>query len=229
MGTTSGGEEDVTEGQKLVLPIDKSIITVMYKEDSPAYEHEHGEGYPHYAIDMYSHYGSSLRASGNGTVVGVGGSPNIGVGYWVAIQYNNVVRWEYNSSTTNIIPGVVLRYFHLSSMSSLEVGDTVNTNTIIGYYGNTGSKQGMDPHLHLEVDTDTNYPLYTPTLSGNKGGLYAGTRGDGDTTIEPCTVLFKSTILNQTIDSQQSYCAIHPGTEPYINENKVDFWKTQTA
>ena len=43
------------------------------------------------------------------------------------------------------------RYCHMQSASSLNIGDTVNTNTIVGIMGATGNVTGI--HLHLEYAT----------------------------------------------------------------------------
>ena len=77
--------------QKLCVPINKSTITAMYKDDSnPAYKHEWDSG-GHFGLDMHG-TPSTFYASGIGTVVGSGGASKSGVGYWVAIRYNNVYQ-----------------------------------------------------------------------------------------------------------------------------------------
>lgn len=43
------------------------------------------------------------------------------------------------------------RYCHMKNASPLNVGDTVNTNTIVGIMGATGNVTGI--HLHLEYAT----------------------------------------------------------------------------
>lgn len=89
----------------------------------------------------------------------------------------------------------------------------------------------MKAHLHVEVDTDVNYPLYTPTLTGNVGGLYAGTRGSGDTTFDPTSIFFVKTSSpeQQTLSYAQSKCDKHPSAnEHYINTAKMTTWATKT-
>lgn len=214
--------------QKLALPLNNCTITAMYKDDSnPAYQHDWDAG-GHFGLDMYGSP-ATFYASGNGTVVGVGGSASVGVGYWVAIKYTNVYRWSMNSSSLTTLPAVIVRYFHLASKSSLKVGDSVTLDTVIGRMGNTGA-WNMGTHLHVEADTDINYPLYTPTLTGAAGGLYAGVRGSGDTTIDPCTIFFRKTSApeNQTVGYSQSYCNTHGTSEPYINTAKVNALNNKT-
>jgi len=214
--------------QKLALPINKCTITAMYKDDSnPAYKHEWDAG-GHFGLDMVG-YPNPIYASGNGKVVGVGGAATAGVGFWVAVQYDNVYQWNMSTTSLKVIPSIIMRYFHLAKKSNLSVGQLVNLNTIIGTYGNTGVFK-MNAHLHIEVDTDVKYPLYTPTLTGAAGGLYAGIRGTGDTTFDPCSILFVKTSSpeSQTANYSQSYCDIHGTSEPYINVAKVNKLATKT-
>ncbi len=220
-GFSSGGGDN---GQYLALPMDSCTVTVMYQDDSnPAYKHEWEAG-GHFGLDMVG-TPNTPYASGNGTVVGVGGSEKSGVGYWVAIRYDNVYAWNNENENISIIPSIIMRYYHLSARSTLNVGDAVSFGTTIGTYGHTGVwYDKMKSHLHLEVDTDTAHPLYTPTLTGNAGGLYAGVRGSGDTTFDPCTIFFvKNGTKKQVLSYSQSYCDIHPNAkESYINVAKIE-------
>lgn len=213
--------------QKLALPINKCNITVMFKEDSPGYAHD---WYPpcHFGMDMTGTV-NPFYASGVGKVVGVGGAATVGVGFWAAIQYDNVYKWSMSSSSLTTLSSVIVRYFHLAAKPALTVGQSVSLATKIGTYSNTGSAK-MNAHLHVEVDTDVNYPLYTPTLEGAAGGLYAGTRGTGDTTIDPSSVFFIKTSADeyQALSYSQSYCNTHGTAEPYINTAKITKWKQQT-
>lgn len=208
--------------QKLALPINNCTITAMYQEDSsPAYEHDTQLSGGHFGLDMNG-TPNPFYASGNGKVVGVGGTATTGVGYWIAIQYDSVYKWSMTSDTLTVVPAIVMRYFHLAAKPNLSVGTSVTLDTIIGTIGNTGERK-MYNHLHIEVDTDTKYPTYTPTLTGSAGGLSAGVRGSGDTTFDPCSVLFvkETSPENQSVTFSQSYCNSHP-SEPYINEKKVE-------
>jgi murein DD-endopeptidase MepM/ murein hydrolase activator NlpD len=50
--------------------------------------------------------------------------------------------------------GRVYYYAHLDSYApGIEVGDPVNTKTLLGYVGTTGNAQGTPPHLHFGVYT----------------------------------------------------------------------------
>lgn len=214
--------------QKLALPINNCTITAMYKDDSnPAYKHEWDPG-GHFGLDMVGSP-NPFYASGDGKVVGVGGTSTSGVGFWVAIKYDNVFKWSMTSTALSTVSSIIMRYFHLAQKPALSVGQSVTMDTKIGTYGKTGALS-MAAHLHIEVDTDVNYPTYTPTLTGAAGGLSAGIRGSGDTTFDPCSILFVKTSApeSQSIHYSQSYCDIHGTTEKYINVAKVDKLATKT-
>lgn len=219
-------EPEPGAAQYLALPLNKCKITAMYKDDSnPAYQHEWSTN-GHFGLDMVG-MARPFYASGNGTVVGVGGGQRIGVGYWAAIRYDNVYSWNMENDNLQVLPSIIVRYYHLLEKPSLTEGQKVTLDTLIGSYDRTGAwYDSMKEHLHVEVDTDIKNPLHTPTLGGNVGGLYAGNRGTGDTTIDPCTVFFVKTSApeNQTLDYVQSYCDKHKEEdiyEPYINEDKM--------
>jgi len=223
--------------QKLALPINKCTITAMYKTDSPGY---HEWDTTHYGVDMTGSV-NPFYASGNGTVVDVGGSATTGVGFWAAIRYNDVYKWNSSSpSSLTAIGDVIVRYFHLKAKPSLTKGQAVTLDTAVGTYANTGGWT-MGNHLHVEVDTDVKNPLYTPTLGSASGGLQAGARNDKDTTIDPMTVFFRKTTApeSQTITYSQSYCAANHLIKPanttrcsgglkYINTAKVTTMPTRT-
>lgn len=170
-------------------------------------------------------------ASGDGTVVDIGGIGITGVGYWTAIRYDNVYKWSTGTSSLTIVPAIIVRYFHLASKPSLKCGKPVNLDTIIGTYGHTGKwHDRMGSHPHVEVDTDINYPLYTPTLTGAAGGLFPRYRDSRDTTIDPASVFFlkKTAPENQTLGYMQSKCDKHPSAnELYINVSEINTWKTK--
>ncbi|MGN0629014.1 MAG: hypothetical protein ACI4IW_05250 [Oscillospiraceae bacterium] len=109
------------------------------------------------------------------------------------------------------------------------IGNSVTLDTVIGKVGNTGAWD-MGTHLHVEADTNANYPLYTPTLTGAAGGLYADIRGSGDTAIDPCTIFFRKTSApeNRTVGYSQSCCNTHGTSEPYISTAKINALSNKT-
>jgi len=141
--------------QKLILPINKCRLTASWK--TAAYRVRFG--FEHYGADMVSTAGDRiLWASGNGTVVAAGWD-NV-VGNAVAVSYPGALNHR-----TGKVNGLILRYFHLESIA-VKVGQAINKDTRLGFYGKTGSMD-MANHLHLEADTDTQHPLYSPTVNSS--------------------------------------------------------------
>ena len=139
--------------QKLILPINKAKLTASMK--TAAYLKKFG--FVHYGIDMVSTHGDrTIYASGDGVVLATG-FDNV-VGNVVAVHYPAA----YNR-TTKKTEDVVFRYFHLEKILVAK-GAKLDKDSKIGIYGNTGMLN-MANHLHIEADTDVNYPLYSPTVS----------------------------------------------------------------
>lgn len=145
-------EELIDIAQKLILPINKAKLTASWK--TTAYKNKFG--YVHYGCDIVSTlYQRTVYASGDGVVVGCG-LDNV-VGNVVAVKYTGAVN-----HVSDKVQDIVIRYFHLASIS-VKPGQKVNKDVVLGQYGNTGMLV-MSPHLHIEADTDTGYPLYSPTV-----------------------------------------------------------------
>lgn len=162
--------------QKLILPINKCRITAGFKNAN----YKKQFGYTHYGVDMTDkdRVDTTIWGSGNGEVYDIGWSDSGGI--VVAIIYKDCLL--PNGSVKNL----VIRYYHLSSVN-VKKGQKITKDTRIGYYGNTGASSGA--HLHIEIDTDINYPLHTPQISKNSGILKKGT----DTVLNPVDVLWIKT------------------------------------
>lgn len=162
--------------QKLILPINKCRITAGYKNSNYAKEF----GYTHYGVDMTDkdRKDYTVYASGKGKVSHAGF--NKSGGNVVVIIYRDCQL--PNGDTRDI----VLRYFHLKSIK-VKVGQNVNKDTIIGLYGNTGYSSGA--HLHLEADTDVNYPNYTPQIASVSSNEVLK-KGVASTMLNPVEVLW---------------------------------------
>jgi len=94
----------------------------------------------HYAIDITNGSGTSINgfpvyAQGNGTVIKKVDTMSSVAGWYVAITYDN---------------GYTARYLHLSSKSDLSESQRVNSQTLIGYTGKTGT---AEYHLHYDINT----------------------------------------------------------------------------
>lgn len=157
--------------QKLIQPINNARLTASYKWKD-AYRKQFGG--VHYGQDMTG--GPIVYAQGNGTVA-FAGWDNV-CGYVVGIVYDDCVN-HFDGGHRPLVG----RYYHMSDVR-VKKGQRVTKDTRIGTVGNTG-KYTTGAHLHVELDTDTKYPAYTPTLTGDSNILKKGTRGAKDTTVDP--------------------------------------------
>lgn len=164
--------------QCLILPVNKSLLTVGYKNE---WYPTHYRGQTHYGVDVVHANGKThLYGCGDGVVTHCGYDHVCG--NVVVIQYPNCKLVDGR------VLDLVVRYFHMDKIS-VKVGDEVDINKLLGYYGKTG-QQVNGSHLHLEVDFDYNYPEYTPSLKGNSNILKASPKGYPDTTLNPCDVFY---------------------------------------
>lgn len=140
--------------QKLVLPFKRNIVSAGFK--SPDYLRYYG--FNHYGWDMgCDESGYNVYGLGEGVVVEAG--YDRGVGNVLVIRYDNVKLND--GSVTNLI----CRMYHLKRYN-VDAGSRVTKNQIVAEYGNTGAG-GWGIHLHIEFDTDTNYPCYAPSVKGS--------------------------------------------------------------
>lgn len=165
--------------QKLILPINKCRITAGYKNANYTREF----GYTHYGVDMTDKNKKdyTVYASGKGIVHQCGWHQS--GGNVVVIIYRDC---QLPSGRTC---DIVLRYFHLKTIKVTK-GQKVTKDTVIGLYGNTGASSGA--HLHLEVDTDVNYPIYTPQVSA-KNNNDVLRKGVASTLLNPIDALWVKT------------------------------------
>ena len=113
-----------------------------------------------------------------------------GVGTVLLAGYDNVlgnvlvIRYDNCQLTTGATKNLIQRIFHLDRID-VKQGQSITKDTRIGLYGNTG-KYTTGPHLHVEFDTDTSYPSYSPTISTSSNIIKAGT----DSTVRPAEVMY---------------------------------------
>lgn len=176
--------------QKLLMPFRKSIIECGYKTKG----YKRDWGYEHYGIDITvtdgvpnpSAYDHTVYASGTGKVVWCkydsSTSSASSLGWALAIQYDNCVGRD--GSVKNLIA----RYMHCDKVY-VSKGDTVTQGQRIAHESNVGTKV---PHLHFEVDTDVNYPQYSPQVSNGHSAWVRGYRDERDTTLNPSLWLWQT-------------------------------------
>lgn len=159
--------------QKLILPINKMRVTAGYKNSN----YQQQFGFRHYGTDLTStNSDRTVWGSGVGTVL-LAGYDNV-LGNVLVIRYDNC------QLTTGATKNLIQRIFHLDRID-VKQGQSITKDTRIGLYGNTG-KYTTGPHLHVEFDTDTSYPSYSPTISTSSNIIKAGT----DSTVRPAEVMY---------------------------------------
>ena len=162
--------------QKLIMPHKEAILLAGYK--IPGYQAQWG--YAHYGIDLFSWWGEDkeeqgkVRASGAGQVITAGWDSN--VGNCVVVVYPDVYLRQTGQSRD-----LAARYYHLESIA-VQAGDRVEQGDLLGVEGNT---QTSGYHCHLELDTDTAYPAWSPQVSAGGEIIIKGV----DTTLNPSQVL----------------------------------------
>src|SRR5690242_12410315 len=90
-------------------------------------------------------------------------------GYVYNIGENNL-----GGQTVSVIGagGRVYYYAHLDAYArGLQIGDRVNTRTVLGYVGTTGNAQGTPPHLHFGIYTSSGAINPLPLLSDRTAPL----------------------------------------------------------
>lgn len=172
--------------QNLILPIKDFKPTAGYKNG----KYRKYWGHTHFGADCGSpSKNRALYGLGNGTVVAAGldglngktTGKGSGCGYCLVIIYKDC----YNHKTGEVMD-LVCTYMHMAELPKVKASDKVTTKTLLGYYGNTG-KDTSGPHLHIQFDTDTHYPLYCTGISSKGHALLR--RGSINSTVNPCEVL----------------------------------------
>ncbi|WP_137789133.1 M23 family metallopeptidase [Bacillus sp. E(2018)] len=161
--------------QKLIQPINNAYITAGYLNAN----YQKKFGFKHYGWDLTSANSSrAVWASGSGKVLATG-YDNV-LGNTVIVKYP--AAYIHSTKTTK---DLVFRYNHLASIA-VSKGQSVTKDTRLGNYGNTGL-YSTGPHLHFEIDTDTTYYQYSPTLGSSSNIIKAGT---ASTVLSPRNVLY---------------------------------------
>lgn len=183
--------------QLLIFPMIDCTVSGGYKNA----RYRRDNGFIHYGVDFDSKRAVDFDviASGRGTVLGIEKNKN-SIGGVVVIKYPKV----YNP-TTGKTKALIARYYHLFNIA-VKKGDEVSAYDVIGMV--SGSHKWWN-HVHLELDTDTAFPFYTPQVSeaGSKlltrGGLAAAVLSKS--IINPMDVLVVGRIQQAKVHSK----AIH--------------------
>lgn len=159
--------------QYLILPLDNCQITAGYKNST----YQKRFGFTHYGVDLSFKGNSSrvLKAMGEGRVK-LAGYDNI-FGNTVVTVYPEVVV------SSGYVRDITVRLYHMESID-VTAGAKVKRGDMLGVMGNTG-KYTTGTHVHVEIDSDTEYYNYGPGLAGDSNLIKAGV----DTTLDPFAVL----------------------------------------
>jgi len=154
--------------QRLLLPFASQMLLCGYQN---ALYRAHW-GYSHYGIDISARQAGAderVLASACGKVLAVGHDNSLGWG--LAVLYPDC------AGPDGTIKSLVARYLHLQSVK-VAAGDLVLPWTILGTEGKEGT---TDYHLHLELDTDIEWPVHTPQVARGHTFWKKGS----DTTVDP--------------------------------------------
>ena len=104
----------------------------------------------HEGVDLSANKNTALYAPCSGYVAFIRDSNVSGSGRYVIIETD---YYEYGKNEENGGRKIYIIYMHLQSVSSLQLGAKVTTDTLLGYSGasGNGSDNGYDPHLHYGV------------------------------------------------------------------------------
>lgn len=165
--------------QKLILPINDCQISAGYRSGKYLKEW----GFNHYGTDLIERSKQrTLHACGNGTVAACGmdgETAGLRLGNCIVIVYSDVQLPD-----GRVLP-LSSRMCHLDRIDC-KAGDRVDADTVLGVYGSTG-QYSSGAHLHLEFDTDVQYPAYAYGISRSGNVLK---KGSVDSTLDPCKVLW---------------------------------------
>lgn len=125
---------------KYIYPIDKSSITEIAYDKSPAHV-----GSLINSVDFIVPEGTPIKAAADGVVIEVKIDSDIGGEAKEFEEYGNYIEIEHAN-------GEYSEYEHLKKDGALiKVGDHVIQGQVIGYSGNTGWMAHLGPHLHFMV------------------------------------------------------------------------------
>lgn len=197
--------------QKLILPLNKCNVNAGYK--MPKYTQEWG--FLHYGIDLGNpDKQRTIYSPGDGTVIACGMD-----GATTAERMGNAIVLVFPDVKRNdgVTSSLACRMFHLDSIA-VQPGQTVKRGDVLGVYGNTGAHTS-GAHLHVEFDTDTQYPQYAVGIKSSGNVIK---KGNKDTTVDPSKVWYVGP--GQTLYDGYGGSGVASG---WIAQNDLDVPKLQ--
>lgn len=165
--------------QKLIMPFKRQMMLCGYKNAKYLANWK----YPHYGIDVSTIQGKAgddhiIYASGDGVVVSVGEDSSLGWG--LAVLYK-----DCHNHHTGQTRDLVARYMHMPAVYVIK-DQAVKAGDKLAIEGKEGTG---DYHLHLEFDTDSQWPVYSPQVAAGKTFWKKGS----DSAVNPSHVLHVGT------------------------------------
>jgi len=138
-------------------------------------------GRTHKGTDIFAAKGTPIVAVAPGTVIGAGVSDGT-AGIYVKIQHGDgdvSVYLHLDNDTPGTDDGKVV-----GIANGIDEGVTVNTETIIGYVGDSGNAETTPPHLHFEYRPDgSNSVNPFPLLKAVQGAGLTSQETSAETTL----------------------------------------------
>lgn len=166
------------QGTQCRKMLNNPVLTSGYKtaEYRAFFKKTWGYEVDHFGYDMVDSGGIANVFAPCACTIIASGTDSV-LGGCIVAKLHNVCTLDGNCYFESLI----IRLNHLSTILKRN-GDYVEAGEIIAKYGNTG-KYTTGAHLHIEVDFDHVYPLYTPTLSSNSSMFYGTKSGAHDHTM----------------------------------------------
>jgi len=124
-----------TPEDQFLMPVQGRYVSQV----ADTYRSARSGGRVHEGQDIFAPTGTPIYAATPGYVYRIGDNPLGGM----TVTVVGAAGWRFY-------------YAHLSGYAEdLEEGQFVDTNTLLGYVGNTGNARTTPPHLHLGVYTGT--------------------------------------------------------------------------
>lgn len=159
--------------------LENPVLTSGYKTASYRewFKKTYGYEAEHYGYDMVDKNGNTTIYAPCNLIVLESGLDSV-LGNCMVLKLTGVITTDGNVAFDSLI----MRINHMKQKSPHARGAYVEKGKALGMYGNTG-KYSSGAHLHIEVDFDHVYPLYTPTLKANSSMFYGRDAGAHDHTM----------------------------------------------
>lgn len=159
--------------QKLIQPQYNMRVTASYK--NAAYLANLGLG-AHYGMDCADLNRANFQIYGMGDGIIVDTGTDTCFGNYIIVKYPQAYNWIKKRYAD-----IIVRMYHFASVS-VKKGQAITKDTKMGLYGSTGT-YATAAHLHMEIDEDTVYTHYTPSIKNNTSKFKGRSSGANDLTM----------------------------------------------